>query len=141
MTMTRKPFTYTIHSSDRATGGSASAYSIYQVRELLGDWKATVRVAPFIANGNLDAELRIRGDGICHECSNPTDGWASILTIIPGTTQYPLMLYGSSNAEGMFIINGGLRGPIDVKWVAAHGAPASTANFYEHSIHIYFEPI
>jgi hypothetical protein len=133
-----KPFSYTIHSRDRSSG-TIDLYQINQFREVLGDWKVTVRVAPFITANALGVdpngilELSVRGANIAHASSDASNGWCSVLSILPG----------AFGGEGIFFVSGGFRGPFDVKWedTGAANLSADTTDFPEHSINLVFEPI
>jgi hypothetical protein len=132
----RKPFTYTVRSYDRITGGTVVAYSVTNVREVLGDWKVTVRTSPFAVNAaNTTVEMQIRAGGVTSYSSDFSLGWTSVLTMCPGAT-------GGSTTDGVFIVNGGFRGPFDLRWWDSANTTLCTAtNFKEHVINMYFEPI
>jgi hypothetical protein len=102
----RKPFSYAIHSRDRAAG-DATNYTLNQCREVLGDWKVEVRVTPFTSNvADTTLELLVRAGGICSDSSDPSFGWCSVLATVPS---------GVHATEGVFVVSGGLRGPVAVK--------------------------
>jgi hypothetical protein len=129
----RKPFTYAIHSRDRAAGGVTS-YTLNQCRETAGDWKVGVRVTPFTTTAaDTAVELLMRAAGICSDSSDPSFGWCSVLAMVPT---------GKHACDGVFVVNGGFRGPVEVRWVnATTGADANATGFEQHVIHLFFEPI
>jgi hypothetical protein len=130
----RKPFAFTIHSRDRMNG-TVGNYQINFPRDIIGDWIATVQVTPFASNAtNKVLELVMRGGGIQHECTEPTDGVASILSMVPGI----------SSTTGTIVVSGGFRSTLEIVWLNSTTAPASAAletTFPEHSIHMFFTPI
>jgi len=128
-----RPFTFAVHSRDRAAG-TAVAYTLTQSREIVGDWRVTARVTPFAANiTDTTLELLVRAAGICNDSSDPSFGWCSVLTMVPAQ---------GHATEGVFVVNGGLRGPLEIKWVnAATGAEAGVTNCEQHAIHLYFDPL
>jgi hypothetical protein len=131
---TRKPFAFTIHSRDRLNG-TVSNYQVNFPRDIIGDWIATVQVAPFTSYiTNKVLELCMRGGGIQHETTNPNDGYACVLSLIPGYI----------TTTGTIVISGGFRSTLEVVWqntsVAAPFAATETT-FCEHAIHMFFTPL
>jgi hypothetical protein len=130
----RKPFAFTIHSRDRLNG-TVSNYQINFPRDIIGDWLVDVQVAPFASNAtNKVLELCMRGGGIQHESTNPSDGYASVLSFVPGIM----------STSGNLIVSGGFRSTLEIVWQntgTTSPFAATETTFLEHAIHMFFTPI
>jgi hypothetical protein len=121
-------FVLSIPSSSRAQGTTGS-YAVYPPRELPGDYKVRVQVAPFVATNDV-LELRIRVGGITFQSTDFTIGYQRVLSV----------LTGSYATEGVMYVKDGLRGPIDIMWVDPSGA-ATDASLPEHCIYFDFQTL
>jgi hypothetical protein len=121
-------FVLSIPSSSRATGDTTN-YCVYPPRELPGNYKVRVQVAPFAGTNDV-LELRIRVGGATFQSTDSTMGYQRVLSLATA-------IYAT---EGTMYVRDGLRGPIDIMWVDPTGA-ATDAALPEHCLYLDFEQI